>query len=169
MQNPDHLRAKRFAFILIPGFSLVCFSCAIDALRAANVETGNKTYSWITVAPAPGSVPSSSDIPIEVESLEIADDADVIVICGGDRSHHYQNRKLITWLQSHATQQYRPPERPPKIFGQQSRGIGTYTHENNLGKRSVTSGRYQSEAARQHKIDHEQDEELNVIFADNMR
>ena len=36
----------RVEFFLVPGFSLLALSCAVDALRAANLVLGWTAYRW---------------------------------------------------------------------------------------------------------------------------
>ncbi len=95
--------ARHFCFVLIPGFSLVAFSCAIDALRAANIINESATYSWEAVSVEVEAV-SSSGITLPTTPLSTAGEPDVIAVCGGDRSHEYTNPELTRWLQLKAKQ-----------------------------------------------------------------
>ncbi len=93
----DH-ESKHFVFLLIPGFSLVALSCAVDALRAANVESGETLFQWTMVAENVGEVASSSGISISC--IEIIEDRsiDVLVVCGGERSHLFASSAVDSWL-----------------------------------------------------------------------
>jgi len=91
-----------FCFVLIPGFSLVALSCAIDALRAANQISGTPVYQWQTVTPEGTGAISSSSITLPADNLDEVRIPDLIAICGGDRSHDYSNMKLTNWLQKQA-------------------------------------------------------------------
>ena len=106
--------AKQFCFVLIPGFSMVAFSCAIDALRAANHVIETSAYAWEAVSAESHGVTSSSGISLPTSSLNNAVEPDVIAICGGDRSHDYSNPELTRWIQSKAKQ--------GKIIGSMSDG-----------------------------------------------
>ncbi len=93
----------RVEFFLVPGFSLVALSCAVDALRAANPVLGRRAYEWRLTAD-PGErlsgdgVPSSSHIRLPAEAL--ADrgasgaNPDLIAVVGGERSHDYTSPAL---------------------------------------------------------------------------
>ncbi|MGI9353417.1 MAG: GlxA family transcriptional regulator [Rhizobiaceae bacterium] len=89
---------RSYSFVLIPRFSLVAFSCAIDALRGANQVLGNDYYSWKAVSPDGEPTLSTSAIELPTQSLNEGNEPDVIVICGGDSSHTYQNQILTNWL-----------------------------------------------------------------------
>ena len=60
----------QFTFVLIPGFSLVALSCAIDALRAANQISGTPIYQWQLATPAGSSVTSSSMIELPSDPID---------------------------------------------------------------------------------------------------
>ena len=89
---------RRFAFVLIPRFTMLSLSCALDGLRSANVDCQPGSYSWELVSAEPGPVISSSEVPLAVASLSDAKNPDVVVICGGERSHDYSNANLTRWL-----------------------------------------------------------------------
>ena len=98
----------RVEFALVPGFSLLALSCAVDALRAANLVLGRGAYEWRLSAdlgdpPAGDSVPSSSHIRLPTASLAIrsgasGDAPDLIAVVGGERSHDYESPALARSL-----------------------------------------------------------------------
>ena len=71
---------RSYHFVIVPPFSLMSFSCAIDALRGANLVLGHRYYSWIAVSPEGGPFMSTSDIELPTTRLSDAGDPDVIVI-----------------------------------------------------------------------------------------
>ena len=90
----------RIEFVLVPGFSLLALSCAVDALRAANLVLGRTAYAWRLTAdlgdpPAGDSVPSSSRIRLPAAPLADAGPApDLVAVVGGERSHAYDSAAL---------------------------------------------------------------------------
>lgn len=92
----------QFTFILIPGFSLVALSCAIDALRAANQISGKPVYEWQTATPEGMGAVSSSSIALPAVRLDDVTSPSLIAVCGGDRSHDYSNSDLTNWLHKQA-------------------------------------------------------------------
>jgi len=91
-----------FCFILIPGFSLVALSCAIDALRAANQISGKPVYEWQTATPEGMGAISSSSIALPAVRLDEIESPSLVAVCGGDRSHDYANTDLTNWLHKQA-------------------------------------------------------------------
>ena len=102
MEKP--LRAE---FALVPGFSLLALSCAVDALRAANLVLGRGAYEWRLSAdlgdpPAGDSVLSSSHISLPAAPLanRHASGAapDLVAVVGGERSYDYESPALARSL-----------------------------------------------------------------------
>lgn len=93
-------------FFLVPGFSLLALSCAVDALRAANLVLGRRAYDWRLTAdprdlgdsPSGGGVPSSSHIRLPAAPLPdgsaSAAGPDLFAVVGGERSHTYKSAAL---------------------------------------------------------------------------
>ncbi len=98
----NKISPRKFAFYLVPGFSLVAFSCAVDALRSANLESQNSQFTWQLIGEENILIQSSSGIDLECLAYEEMDDADAIVICGGERSHEYTNESFARWLRQKA-------------------------------------------------------------------
>ena len=92
----------QYHFVLLPRFSLVAFSCALDGLRGANQILGRREFCWKTVSPNKKVETSTSDIPLVTEPLDSKPEPDVIVLCGGDSSHAYHNTQLTNWLHDQA-------------------------------------------------------------------
>jgi len=93
---------RHFAFVLIPRFTMLSLSCALDGLRSANVDCKPGSYSWQLVSADESPVVSSSEVPLSVVPLREAQRPDVVVICGGERSHEYFNVALTNWLHAKA-------------------------------------------------------------------
>ena len=96
-----------FTFFLVPGFTLLGLSCAIDALRAANVELGEERFKWqLTgidpVAPASTRIASSSGLPLEIVTPDHLEESEIIAVCGGERSHLYSCPEAERWLRHQA-------------------------------------------------------------------
>ena len=94
--------ATRFAFVLVPRFSLLALSSALDTLRAANTVSGDALYDWIMVSPGGGEVEASSGLTLRTVALEKVGDASHVVVCGGERSHDWQPDGLHHWLRRRA-------------------------------------------------------------------
>lgn len=93
---------QKFGFFLVPGYSLVALSCAIDVLRAANIEAGSNDFEWVLLSDKCAPAKSSSGIELTCAAIDETEKFDVIAVCGGERSHTYQSKKLENWLRGHA-------------------------------------------------------------------
>ena len=93
---------RRFGFVLIPGFSLVALSCAVDVLRAARLEAPDAGFAWTLLGPdgAAGAVASSSGVPLPVEPWPSPLDA--LVVVGGERTHLFRDERLDRALRTAA-------------------------------------------------------------------
>lgn len=95
---------RRFTFVLIPSFSLLAVSCAIDALRAANIvdqENGSDgCYRWQLAAISDQTVASSCGIALPTTPLNLLEPSQVIAVCGGDSSHNFKSDTLTRWLRA---------------------------------------------------------------------
>ncbi len=40
---------RRFVFVLLNNFTMLCFACALECLRIANRMSGQTLYSWMLV------------------------------------------------------------------------------------------------------------------------
>lgn len=96
-----------FAFFLVPGFSLVALSSAIDVLRAANVEVDQNYFEWRLLGEETGVVASSSGIELPVDQISAYNQADVIAVCGGERTHLFANARVEKWLRDCAREHRR--------------------------------------------------------------
>jgi len=75
---------RRFQFVLVPDFSMMPYTAAIEALRAANRESAADLYHWQTVTIDGGVVAASNRTRIAPDcALAEAQPADVIVVCSG--------------------------------------------------------------------------------------
>ncbi|HYW77118.1 MAG TPA: GlxA family transcriptional regulator [Gammaproteobacteria bacterium] len=98
-QSDDDAPAT-FAFVLVPRFSMLALSCAIDALRAANVVGGRTLYRWELATPGGGTVEASSGVTLGAKALEETDVASAVAVCGGAHSHDWLPPGLARWLKA---------------------------------------------------------------------
>ncbi|WP_438392818.1 GlxA family transcriptional regulator [Caballeronia sp. DA-9] len=72
-----------FAFMLLPNFTLIAFSSAIDVLRMANQVTGKCLYTWSLISPGGEAVTSSNGISISTVCASSTERPDIVIVCGG--------------------------------------------------------------------------------------
>jgi len=97
-EKPQEL-PHRVAFILIPEFTLMPFTSAIEPLRLANRHANETLYEWTTHSIDAQEVVSSSGLVSKVDAPldEIHPRADIIV-CAGTNVHKFVHKSVINWL-----------------------------------------------------------------------
>ncbi len=95
---------ERFAFVLIPRFSMIAFTAAIEPLRIANRLSGEELYSWQVVCKEGGPVRASNGVLVMTDQT-IADidlrsgrSRPTIIVCSGLGAEHVRDRELFGWL-----------------------------------------------------------------------
>lgn len=77
-------RPMRIAYLLIPQFSMMSFSAALEPLRSANRLSGRQLFEWTLVSVEGDQVAASNGILIAVACrLEDLKDTDLLVVCAG--------------------------------------------------------------------------------------
>ena len=79
-------RPKRYVFLLIPGFSMLGFTCALEALTLANRHAGGRTfYTWKLVSADGGEAAAWNGVTVQVDDglCELRRD-DTLVVCAGE-------------------------------------------------------------------------------------
>ncbi len=89
----------RIGFYLIPQFSMLAFSSALEVLRMCNQLSGQPLYRW-TISSSDGEpVTCSNGISIAVEhSAQTRERYDAVFFCGGLNIHKLQDEPAIQWL-----------------------------------------------------------------------
>ena len=87
-QYADLNAAERFGFLLLPGFSMITFSAALEVLQIANQICGSGLYDWQVFSINGEAVMTDTNIAIPVEyALRQCEKIDKLVICGGAGVH----------------------------------------------------------------------------------
>jgi len=95
---------ERFAFVLVPTFSAIAFSSAIEPLRLANRLSGRKLYDWQVISKDGGQVRASNGVLMVAEhrlaDIDVAPGrpCPTIVVCSGVGAEHYRDKELFAWL-----------------------------------------------------------------------
>jgi AraC family transcriptional regulator, glycine betaine-responsive activator len=81
---------RSFAFVLVPEFSMMPFSAAIEPLRVANRMHGREAYRWSTLSANGESVTASNGTAVQVDgALAQCEPVDAIVVCAGVNAYDY--------------------------------------------------------------------------------
>lgn len=90
---------RRLAFMLVPEFSMMAFTAAIEPLRAANRMSGARLYSWRTFSIDGGPVTASNAVKILPDApISEIGDPDSIVVCAGLNAAAYGGDAILAAL-----------------------------------------------------------------------
>ncbi|MGI9388867.1 MAG: GlxA family transcriptional regulator [Boseongicola sp.] len=96
-------RPRRFVFVLLNQFTLLCYACAVESLRIANRMAGKQLYDWRVVGEGGDTVSCSAGTAFRLDSdlNEVVRD-EVIVLCGGIDVATATTKKLLNWVRREA-------------------------------------------------------------------
>ena len=101
----DSNKQREFVFYLMPEFTLLAFSSAIEALRLANSVLGYELYTWRVVSLLGEKVRASCGVDIGCDHdliqervLTQKNKAFMAVVCGGLNIERYYVKQLGGWL-----------------------------------------------------------------------
>lgn len=93
---------SRIGFYLVPRFSMIAFSCAIEPLRMANQLTGQALYSWKLISIDGKPVSASNGISVSADLSAVSRERhDAIFVCGGNDIHLIDDEPGLQCLRQH--------------------------------------------------------------------
>jgi len=99
----DTEKPRRFVFVLLDQFSLLCFATAVDSLRIANRMAGKNVYTWIAMGEGGETISCSAGSVFQLDDDlgELLRD-DTILVCGGMDVQDATSKKVLGWLRREA-------------------------------------------------------------------
>ena len=96
-------KTRWFGFLLLPEFTLLAFSAALDPLRIANQLAQKPLYGWLVISENGKSVSSSSGIDIAVHAglSQVGVDT-YLFVCSGNNGLHIASDNLLGRIRSHS-------------------------------------------------------------------
>ena len=124
---------KAYAFVLIPGFSTLGFSCALDALSLANHHpSGQVFYAWRLLSETGEPVQSYNGVKVAVDDgLVDLSRNETLIVCAGENAGDGSTKKLLNWL--------RRETRKGMDYGALSSGTYTLALAGLIGGKLVTT------------------------------
>jgi len=101
--DTDGAKPRRFVFVLLPKFTLLSFSAAIESLRIANRMANKPLYTWMITGEDGETVTCSAGVEFKLESNlpELGRD-DTVLVCGGVNVQDGTTKRLLNWLRREA-------------------------------------------------------------------
>jgi transcriptional regulator GlxA family with amidase domain len=91
--------AQNIGLLLVPGFSLMTFSSAIEPLRQANRISRTVLYRWTLLSADGCPVSASSGTPVVVDAAPGKEpDLDMVFVCAGIEPHIALDGHTVGWL-----------------------------------------------------------------------
>jgi len=92
-------RLRRIGFLLIPEFTLIAFTSALEPLRMANRVAGKRLYEWQMLSVDGGPVHASNGLIFTADaSVADASNLDLVLVCAGERVTQHTDRALLAGL-----------------------------------------------------------------------
>ncbi len=99
----NEAKPRRFVFVLLENFTMLCFSCALESLRIANRMAGKQLYDWTLIGEGGEEVRCSAGTGFRLDAgLEEMSRDDTILICGGIDVQAASTKKVLNWIRREA-------------------------------------------------------------------
>ncbi len=96
-------KPKRFVFVLMHNFTLLCFASALESLRIANRMAGKDLYAWRIIGEGGDVMESSAGTGFKLDGdLDELTRDDTVMLCGGIDVQSATTKRLLNWLRREA-------------------------------------------------------------------
>jgi transcriptional regulator GlxA family with amidase domain len=101
--HDDADKPKRYVFVLLENFTLLCFSAALESLRIANRMAGRELYCWRIIGDGGDVAYSSAGTGFKLDgNLDELSRDDIVMVCGGMDVQDATTKRLLGWLRREA-------------------------------------------------------------------
>ena len=102
-EHDRNAKPRRFVFVLLDQFTLLCFSAALESLRIANRMASRQIYDWHIVGEGGDVVYCSAGTGFKLDGdLGDLNRDDTMIICGGMDVQNATTKRLLAWLRREA-------------------------------------------------------------------
>jgi transcriptional regulator GlxA family with amidase domain len=96
-------KPRRFVFVLLDNFTMLCFACALEALRIANRMADKELYSWVIAGEGGETARCSAGTVFGLDmDLDELDREDTVLVCGGIDVQSATTKRVLSWLRREA-------------------------------------------------------------------
>ncbi len=90
---------QQIALVLIPSFSMIAFTAAVETLRLANRMSGQRLYAWHLFSTDGRPVRASNGIELHPGGdLEKAGGLQTVIVCSGTEVQRFNDNTAFSWL-----------------------------------------------------------------------
>ncbi len=99
----DANKPRRFVFVLLDNFSLLCFATALESLRIANRMAGKTLFEWKVIGEGGVQAACSAGTVFQLDDdlCELNRD-DTVMVCSGLDVQAATTKKVLSWLRREA-------------------------------------------------------------------
>lgn len=101
--NSTDIAVTRYGFLLIPEYSMMAFTAAIDQMRMANRLSGKKIYEWIILSETAEQVYASNNLSVASIPMKTSPKLDAVFVCGGVNIEVKTSRGITSWLREQSS------------------------------------------------------------------
>lgn len=98
----DSVETTRYGFLLVPEYSMMAFTAAIDQMRMANRLSGKNLYEWVILGESEEPVFASTEMSVASIPMKHAGKLDTVFVCGGVNIETKATKGVTTWLREQA-------------------------------------------------------------------
>lgn len=96
-------KPRRFVFVLLQDFTMLCFASALESLRIANRMSGHELYRWSLIGEGGDTITCSNGTEFKLQAdLEELNRDDTVMICGGIDVQSATTKKVLSWIRREA-------------------------------------------------------------------
>ena len=96
-------KSKRFVFVLLDQFTMLCFASALESLRIANRTAGRPLYTWRIIGEDGDTATCSNGCTFKLDAdLEELNRDDIVMVCGGVNIQNATSKKVLNWVRREA-------------------------------------------------------------------
>ena len=96
-------KPRRFVFVLLDSFTLLCFAAAVESLRIANRMAGRTVYEWKIIGEGGDMVFCSAGSGFKLDGdLDELQRDDTVLVCGGIDVQAATTKRVLGWLRREA-------------------------------------------------------------------
>ncbi|APX13744.1 GlxA family transcriptional regulator [Tateyamaria omphalii] len=96
-------KPKRYVFVLLDNFTMLCFSAALESLRIANRMADRELYAWKIIGEGGEAAYCSAGTGFKLDGdLDELTRDDVVMVCGGIDVQAATTKRLLGWLRREA-------------------------------------------------------------------
>jgi AraC family transcriptional regulator, glycine betaine-responsive activator len=98
-ERADMSETQHFSFFLIPEFTHIAFSCALEPLRIANLVSGKPLYSWSLISEDGRTATcSNGSVTLTDKGMEAGRKTDRLFVISGLNAQKHTSPKVLSWL-----------------------------------------------------------------------